>query len=154
MGRRRARGQRDDSGSCGGKVHQGPRLWTGEPANWNSIAGASAEDLDRIQRRFYSILVPSQGHVPCFSLHMAISHTLAFCPRRVAHLCPPRGPWGPQKAEGFRRGLEKSQAPPPLSPLWYFFTPLTLDLTPPLSSLLTHTDTHTPSYPKTFKIYC
>lgn len=144
MGRWKARGKVMIVASCRAEVYLGPRLWTGEPANWNSIARASAEDLDLIHPRFYSIWFHHGGASRAFSLHMAISHTLAFCPRRVAHLCPlgPRvlRPWE-------RQGIQMRSWE---SPLWYFFTPLTLDLTPtphPHSSSLTHTQTHTPLYP-------
>eukprot|EP00064_Thunnus_orientalis_P000487 superscaffoldBa00000025_g488 len=47
----------------------------------DSQSGAVHQDVRNWWRK-------DSGRVPCFSLHMAISHTLAFCPRRVAHLCP------------------------------------------------------------------
>lgn len=97
--------------SCGG-VYQRPRLWTGEPVNWNNIARAYRLKIWITFILLLFNLVSSQGRIPCYSLHMAISHTLAFCPRRVAHLCPLRavGLWRTRSSEGFSRGLEKMQA--------------------------------------------
>lgn len=97
--------------SFGGKVYQGPRLWTGEPANWNNIVGASAEDLDRIQPPLLFNFGPITGASPVlFSPHSNKSY-----PRLLPLTCCPSvslpGPRGPQKAEGFRQGLEKLQAP-------------------------------------------
>ena len=84
---------------------------------------------------------------------MAISHTLAFCPRRVAHLCPPGAlrHWGQPKAEGFRRGLEKMQAPCHWAPYgtssrlspWTWPHPALHSLTHSHTHTHPHTHTHT-----------
>lgn len=135
--------------SRGGKKAWGPRLWTGERAHWKRIVRAQAEDLDRIQPRFDSI----QSR---FSLRMEISHTLAFCPRRVAHLCSPRRP--PEalretESRGIHSGTWKKKMQAPchitsdgassrLSP-WTWPTPFSSLRSLSLSLSITHTHTHT-----------
>lgn len=150
MGRWKARGKAMIVASCRAEVYLGPRLWTGEPANWNSIARASAEDLDLIHPRFYSIWFHHRGASRAFSLHMAISHTLAFCPRRVAHLCP----LGAQSAEALRTPRDSDEVlRKPLMVLFHA-SHLGLDPHPTSPQLFTHsyTDTHT-SLPPRLKIY-
>lgn len=115
-----------------------------------ALLGHWLQDLDHIEPLLLFNLVSSQGCSLCFSLHMAISHAPAFCPRRVAQLCP----LGPHSAEAHGAHKDSDEVlrkcSLPLSPLWYFFTPLTLDLT--LRLLMSpelFSQAHTLLYPQT-----